>query len=475
MNTYRTLVFCLLIAVSTSVLRSAPLPESDPSTLTGSWEGRLHVSNIDLRLVLHIAETNGILTATMDSPEQRALGIPVSDVIARNDSLLFAVPSIQGRYAGRIQPDGTIDGQWSQGPVAIPLLLRRSEGDEGGSHRPQEPVKPYPYNAEQVSYANAAAGITLAGTLTTPSTGGPFPAVILISGSGPQDRDETILGHKPFLVLADALTRQGIAVLRFDDRGTGASTGSFGTATTEDFATDVEAGIQYLKSRPEIDPERMGLIGHSEGGLIAPMIAARSRDIAFLVLMAAPGVSGEEILLQQGALINRAAGRSDSFIATSSALQRRLLAIAKTSADTAELRRRLEAAFADATPAEQELIKEGKLTVNNQMPVLSSPWLRFFIAYNPVTALTKVQVPVLALTGGKDIQVPADENLSAIEKALKQGGNRQVTVKKFPGLNHLFQTADTGLPGEYGLIEETIAPDVLQFIGSWIEKQVRKK
>lgn len=474
MNTYRTFISGLVVLLSISVLHGAQLSQS--SSPTGTWEGKLNVSTVNLRLVLRIVETNGILTATMDSPDQGTRGMVVNDVIVRNDSLLFTVVSVQGRYAGAISSDGTtIDGQWSQGPVSLPLLLRRADGLQEPSHHAQEPVKPYPYTAEDVTFSNTAAGNTLAGTLTTPSSGGPFPAVILISGSGPQNRDGMILGHKPFLVLADALTRRGIAVLRFDDRGFGQSTGNFAKATTQDFATDVQAGIHYLQSRPDIDARRIGLIGHSEGGLIAPMVAVQSSDVAFLVLLAAPGFAGETILQQQAALINRGSGKSEDFINANTALQQRMFAAVKKSKDTAEIRKNLETAFAEATPAERQLIEEAQITTDTEMRSLSSPWLRFFLSYDPIPALKQIRVPVLAITGSKDVQVPPKENLAAIEKALKEGKNTAITIKELPGLNHLFQTATTGLPSEYNAIDETFSPEALQLIGNWIEKQTRKK
>lgn len=474
MNLYRSLGFAILALFSTVVLYGA-LPQKSV-TPAGTWEGRLQVSNINLRLVLHITDTNGTLTATMDSPDQGILAIPTSDVIVRNDSLLFTVASIQGRYAGAIAADGTtIDGQWSQGTVSLPLLLRHMDGVQQPFRRAQEPVKPYPYNAEDITFTNEAAGNTLAGTLTTPSSGGPFPAVILISGSGPQDRDGTILGHKPFLVLADALTRRGIAVLRFDDRGMGRSTGSFATATTQDFATDVQAAVRYLQSRSNIDTRNIGLIGHSEGGIVAPMVAAQSSDVAFLVLLAAPGLTGEAILLQQAALINSKSGRSASFTETNKTLQQRMFTAIKESKDATELRKRLEAAFAAASPAEQQLMKEAEITVDNQVPSLGSPWFRFFLTYDPIPALKKIRVPVLAVTGSNDLQVPPGENLKAIEKALQSGGNTNVTIREIPNLNHLFQTSATGLPDEYGTLEETMSPEVLELVGSWIEQHTGKK
>lgn len=453
-----------------------PCSAQQVQSITGTWQGRLSVSGTSLRLVINIAESKGALTATMDSPNQGVHGIPASSVTVQHDSVVVVIAAAQAHYAGRIAKDGTsITGTWKQAGMQLPLTLQRSTAVEASSsRRKQEPIPPYPYEEKHVTYANTGASISLSGTLTHPSSGGPFPAVVLISGSGPQDRDETIFGHKPFHVLADALTRKGIAVLRFDDRGVGQSTGDFASATTEDFASDVRAGIAWLQQQPLIDSRRIGLIGHSEGGVIAPMIASQSGDIAFLVLLAAPGISGEEVLYEQAALISKAAGHSPQTIETNKSVQRRLFGAVKSSRDSAELRRNIEKAMQEATPAEKELMQQAGITVAKQVAELQAPWWRFFLTYNPYHALRATRVPVLALNGEKDLQVPAEKNLKAIQQALLDGGNTQVTVRAFPQLNHLFQTATTGSPNEYSTIEETFSPAALTLIGEWIEEHSRR-
>ena len=351
-----------------------------------------------------------------------------------------------------------------------------------GKSRPQEPRPPYPYGEEEVVYENKKDGVQLAGTLTLPRSRGPFPAVLLITGSGPQDRNEAILGHKPFLVLADHLTRLGIAVLRVDDRGVGKSTGKFHEATSEDFAVDAVAGIDYLKTRKEIDSRRIGLIGHSEGGLIASMIAARSTDVAFLVMMAGPGLTGEEILYRQGALISKAEGVSDDLIAQNLAAQKRMFKIVKEEKDNlaAETRiRELAASIREqVTKDGAEMREERKKAIHNiatgvesQAKMMVSPWFRFFLAYDPLPALMKVRCPVLAINGEKDLQVPARDNLEAIRQALQTGGNKNYEVLTLPMLNHLFQTCRTGALSEYAQIEETMSPVALETISKWILKQ----
>lgn len=474
------LIGCLILLTP---LMALPFPTYvPPPGLEGIWQGVLKISGIELRVVFKISKTaEGKFTATMDSPDQGAKDIPVSEVSFASGDVKIEVKVVLGVFTGKMSDDNTITGEWKQGAAALPLVMKRVDKEPEAVRRPQEPQKPYPYNEEEVTFDNAKAGNKLAGTLTMPKTGGPFPAVILISGSGPQDRNEALLGHKPFLVWADYLTRQGLAVLRYDDRGFGKSTGDFKTATSVDFAADVLAGVAYLKTRQDINPKKIGLVGHSEGGLIAPMVAAQSSDVAFIVLMAGPGITGEEILYLQSALINRATGASDSAIAKDRELQARLYAIIKkekedTAAET-KLRPIITQAIAALTDNEK---KELGLTSTNtdtlmqtQFKQILSPWFRYFLVYDPQPTLKKVKCAVLALNGEKDLQVPPKENLSAIEKALKAGGNKNFVVKEMPGLNHLFQTAATGAPTEYAKIEETIAPAALQAMGEWILAQTR--
>ena len=298
----------------------------------------------------------------------------------------------------------------------------------------------------------------------------------MISGSGQQNRDEEILGYHPFLVLSDYLTRRGIAVLRVDDRGAGGSTGNFSEATSEDFAGDVLAGIEYLKSRKELDPSRIGLIGHSEGGLIAPIVAVESNDVAFIVMMAGPGITGEEILYFQSDLISRAEGIDDETISRNNVLMKNIYSVIKEEQNDTVAAEKLQKLLMDevANMSEEEKRNSGysedalEAQVNAQVQSLISPWMRFFLTYDPAPTLMKVKCPVLAINGEKDLQVPPEENLKAIEEALKAGGNRDYTVKELPGLNHLFQTAETGSPSEYARINETISPAALELIGDWI-------
>jgi fermentation-respiration switch protein FrsA (DUF1100 family) len=435
-----------------------------PSDIDGAWMGTLDTGAIKLRIVFHILNTEDGLTATMDSLDQGMKGMPTTSVTRDGASLKIEAKSIGGLFEGKIAADlSSIDGTWSQGGGIMPLVLKRVK-DQAALElkRPQNPVRPYPYRDEEVSFDNKLQNVTLAATLTIPQGKGPFPAVLLITGSGPQDRDESLLGHQPFLVLSDYLTRHGIAVLRADDRGTAKSTGDFSTATTADFATDTEAGIAYLKTRTEVDPHKIGLIGHSEGGVIAPMVAARNKDVAFIVMMAGTGVPGDQILIAQGEAIQIASGKSPEEAAKGTAKRREMFTLVEIEKDNAVLETKLKEKMAGEVPEAQ---------IGMQIKQITSPWFRYFLTYDPATALRKVTCPVLAINGSLDKQVLPTQNLPPIRKALEESGNQHFEVDELPGLNHLFQTAKTGSPAEYAQIEETISPIALDKMATWILKQ----
>jgi hypothetical protein len=441
-------------------VKTEPKP-AKPSEIDGAWMGSLDTGAIKLRVVFRIVNTEDGLTATLDSPDQGVKGIAASSVKREGSSLKIEAASVGGAFAGKIAADfSSIEGTWTQGGGTAPLALKRVKDEaELQPKRPQNPVKPYPYREEEVGYDSSAAKLRLAGTLTIPEGKGPLPAVLLISGSGPHDRDETLMGHKPFLVLSDYLTRHGIAVLRVDNRGVGKSTGTFANATTADLSNDAEAGFAYLKTRAEIDPHRIGLIGHSEGGIIAPMIAARNREVAFVVMMAGTGVPGDQVLAAQVEAIAVAGGKSPEKAAQAAAAEREFLKLVEAGADQATLEKMMRAKMADDVP-------EGQ--VEMQAREITSPWFRYFLTYDPATALRKVTCPLLAINGSKDTQVLPAQNLPAIRKALQEGGNQRFEVDELPGLNHLFQTAKTGSPAEYAQIEETMSRVALEKIASWI-------
>lgn len=466
------LLFTLPIIISFSIL-----PQTNNSELAGTWQGVLKVSGVELRIVFNVADSAGALTTNMDSPDQNAFGIKVDSTAFKNDSVFFFLKQINGYYDGAFKKD-SINGTWHQAGSSWPLVLKKSQKVEA-PHRPQTPKKPYPYNEEEVTFKDTAAGIELAGTLTTPKEGGPFPAVVLVTGSGPQDRDETLMGHKPFLVLSDYLTRQGIAVLRYDDRGIGKSGGSFKNATTNDFVNDALAAVQYLEGRKDIYHNETGIIGHSEGGLIAPIAAVKSNDVDFIVLMAGPGVTGKEILLEQSKLIERAMGRDEVKIKDDIKLSEKLYNIVANEKDSSTAENKIMSIYRDyyASLDSTEKMEFGNNPdeiFKKQAQSILSPWFKYFLTYNPEPTLEKVKVPVLAINGSNDLQVPPKQNLPVIKEALKKGGNKDFKVIELPKLNHLFQTSETGSPLEYSKIEETISPEALKVIGDWILAHTKK-
>ncbi|MEX2302795.1 MAG: alpha/beta fold hydrolase [Bryobacterales bacterium] len=461
-----------------------PTPFTQPGVpgedLAGIWVGVLDTGAIELRLIARIAKDGqGAYSGTLDSVDQGAAGLKIERIEVQADSVRLELKRPAAVFAGKFNgPRSEIDGEWRQGGGSLPLTLHRHR-EEPRLSRSQDPQKPYPYNEEEVVFRNEAAGLQFAGTLTTPRGEGPYPAAVLLTGSGAQDRDESIMGHRPFLVLADHLTRHGIAVLRFDDRGVGGSQGSITEATSRDFAGDALAAVGFLKSRPEINAKKIGLIGHSEGAIVAPLAAVESDSVAFLVLLAAPGLTGEEIIHVQSEALMRVMGADDDAIAANREMQERMYAIVKEESDDSQARQRLAALQKEIV---QELSSEQREAaglseespLGEQAKMLLTPWFRFFLTYDPIPALTKVKRPVLVIIGENDLQVPPDNNLPPIEQALKASGNNDYQVMRPAKLNHLLQTSETGLPLEYARIEETMAPAALEAISGWIRAHTMK-
>jgi pimeloyl-ACP methyl ester carboxylesterase len=448
-------------------LLCAPAPlfaqEQGPQRFTGHWEGAIRVPGTPLTIKVDLSNQEGVWRGRIDIPMQAAFGLPLGGISAAGDTIRFAIQGIPGNpsFEG-ILTEGSIEGDFTQSGNTFRFNLGREEVPP--PPRPQTPEPPYPYREEEVTYQNG--DVTLAATLTLPESDGPFPAVVLITGSGAQDRDETIFYHKPFRVIADHRTRAGIAVLRADDRGVGGSTGSIGISTTSDFADDALAGVGMLKQHPEINAGQIGLLGHSEGGVVVPMAAARSDDVAFIILLAGTAVPGRDILLRQLAEISRANLRVDEWVEHQRVIQEAALDAVIADADPDTIRVRIERLVRIQSPfATEDDIQRG---AESEMARLQTPWYRYFLTYDPRTALREVTVPILALNGTLDLQVLHDQNLPEIEKALQEAGNQDVTIRLFEGLNHLFQSARTGSPAEYANIEETIAPEVLEAIREWI-------
>ncbi|MBU8920290.1 MAG: alpha/beta fold hydrolase [Bacteroidales bacterium] len=463
------LVFSLFSGVSVE----GRTGESLQYDLSGAWGGYLELQGARLRIIFNLTKTGaGTYTATLDSPDQGAKGIPVSSVLIDGDSIHIEVAVANGRFSAfHDHSNSVLDGTWFQSGMILPLVLSK-DIDMPSDKKPQDPVSPYPYREEEIVFRNEDAGIDLAGTLTIPENSGVFPAVVLISGSGPQDRNEEVLGHRPFLVISDHLTRKGIAVLRYDDRGVGGSSGDFSAATSVDFAGDARSAIEYLRSRGEIDRSAIGLVGHSEGGLIAPMIASQKTNVSYIILLGGPGLNGGDILLLQSELIFMASGFEQDLVdrlMEQKRLEHSIILGENNSALAKEKMIEASSAFLSSY-TQDELVKIGYKPgiIEQRADIYLTSWFRFFMSYDPAPAISRLSCSVLALWGEKDLQVPPVENISAIRKALEAGGNSDYQLKVFPGLNHLFQHCDSGSPSEYASIAETFSPEVLDFISSWI-------
>jgi hypothetical protein len=465
-----------VLAVIEAAASAEGAAQSAPSSavrdrFVGDWQGVLVVGTSKLRLSLSVKPDSAVgLRGQMVSIDQGGAVVP-AQMNLRGDTLIVSMPSANGTYTAVATPAGdSLHGFWSQGSP-LPLSMGRGAAPAAvAKARPQDPKPPFPYHSQDVTVSSVA-GVTLAGTVLIPNGPGPFPAVVFVTGSGPQDRDETLLGHHPFLVIADYLARHGIASLRYDDRGVAHSTGNFATSTSADFADDAEAAVRFLRGVPGISRDRVGIIGHSEGGLIGPMVAARSRDVAFVVMMAGPGIPGDSILLLQQRLIALAGGAPAARVDVTIATNRRMFRAVKTAVDSAAAAANLNATrnemLADVPEAQRAA---AGAQLDQGIKELEQPWMRYFLRYDPRPTLRKVTVPVLALGGTLDLQVPPEENLTAIDAALKEGGNRDYRVVRLPGLNHLFQTATTGAPSEYEKIDETVSPSALELMASWINQ-----
>ncbi len=438
--------------------RSASSFNPDPPPAAGIWLAELGPAIFQFRLD---AGPGDEITGVFDSLAEGATDLPVT-VTTDGDVVTIAIPVASAVFEGTVDRD-ILSGVWTQAGNEISLVFER-QAEPFALARPQEPVPPYPYTATDVRFENGA--ISLAGTLITPEGTGPFPAAVLISGSGAQDRDESVMGHKPFLVLADALARKGIATLRFDDRGVGESTGNPIGATTADLATDTLAAVEFLRDQTQIGD--IGLIGHSEGGLIAPMAAAESPDVSFAVLLAGPGLPGADVLSTQTGDLLRAGGMSEDAIVWRMGWNDRIIELAASDAATTDVAEQIRALLTAAAADAPELLA-GQLSdeaIGQMVAAFTDPWMRYFLAYDPAPALAQLSIPVLAMIGTLDLQVSSADNVPALETALSS--NPDATVMELAGLNHLFQNATTGAVSEYGLIEETMAPVVPKTIADWI-------
>lgn len=458
--------------VPTTTPEAAPITEP---ALAGQWQGKIVLPGAGLEIIVALAEQDGAWSGTIDVPAQGAAGIPLHDITVDGGAVRFEMLSGAqlAVFDGQAQPDESIRGVFTQ------------SGFEGTFElaRPQAPVaaEPVPYSEEEVTFQNGETA--LAGTLTLPAGDGPFPALILLSGSGQQDRDEalpTVPGYRPFREIADALTRQGIAVLRYDDRGVGQSTGDLALATSADFAADAEAALRLLQSRADIDGQQIGLLGHSEGGMLAAMVAARNPDVAFVISMAGTAVDGYETIVKQVERLTLAAGGSQAEAEAASQQQRTVLDLAMNQ-DWATLEAALNqiAQQQVATLPEAQKAAMGDVDalvqqqVASQLQIFQSPWYQFFLRYDPAEDLAQITAPVLGVFGGNDTQVDAEQNSAALQAALERAGNNDVTIHVLPTANHLFQDASSGGVDEYATLDPHLMPAFLEVIGQWLLARVQ--
>lgn len=395
---------------------------------TDYYEGNLEFKGQKLPLTLEVTIDKDTI-AFLGSPAQTKELIPATKIVLRNDSLMFSVKQLKATFKGKInETKDSVFGNFKQMFVEIPLCLVKKEKPEITINRPQNPPANPSYIQEEISFRTEGVDYDFKGTLTYPKKEGKYPLMIMISGSGMQNRDEEIMQHRPFAVIADYMANNGIAVFRYDDRGFGTEDTALFNATTLDFANDVESALNALKNHPNIDADKIGLVGHSEGGLIAPIVASRNSEVDFLILLAGPGVNGMEVLVEQTKAILKVNGYSKK-----------------------EIEEQLNA------------LKNGELAGH------SHPWMKCFLELEPSVYLEKVKQPVLVLNGTKDLQVLHYQNLPAIKKALKEGGNKSYKIHKLKGLNHLFQECKTGSPNEYFQIEQTISPKVLKLMKDFVK------
>jgi len=452
--------------------------QSNLSTLTGAWEGKLSVGTAALRLVLHLAPATGdSLTATMDSPDQGATGIASDKAYATKDSVFVFWTPMMAAFKAQIK-DTLLSGSWEQGGRAMPLSLSKTNKPTE-LNRPQTPKPPFPYQSKDLLFKSKESGLTYGGTLTTPAGKGPFPAVLLLTGSGPQNRDEELFGHKPFAVLADFLTRRGYAVLRVDDRGVGQTTGNAAAASEKQLLQDATAAFEFLKQQPEVNVKKLGILAHSQGAMIAEIMGAQRNDIDFLILMAGPGVAGVEMMTAQNEMLLRSLGRSKEDAAHYGQLYRQVAHALLQSKDSAEASQKLQpivATWVKGTDAKVATVTAGIHDSASQQQYIATfaalandTSMLDIYRFDPVPYLKKIKAKVLALNGSLDIQVVSAPNLAGIDMALARGVTKGYEVKELPGLNHLFQKCSKCTIQEYGLLEETLNPALLEAIGTWLD------
>jgi len=458
-----TLLFIFLVVFSNA---------NSQENIIGDWNGVLSLGGQQLSLIIHLEKVGTTYSGSMDSPDQKAFGIKADKVVFEKDTLDFIISKIGLRFKG-FWADTTISGEFTQGYFKAPLQLSRRKVEKKVVVKPQEPQAPFPYLEEEVVFHHVNANFDMAGTLTLPKGDGVFPLILLISGSGPQDRNEEILGHKPFLIIADYLTKKGYAVFRYDDRGTAKSGGEFEGATSPDFASDAASALAYLKTRKDIDTTKIALAGHSEGAMLAAMIAANDSSINAIIMLAGPGIPGDQLLLMQQELIATVNKVSPDEIKENTIINRSLFELINKSNDiesaTITVEKKLKKISKKLSKIALEAYGGKTEFVSQNLRAYINPWMYYFLRYDPAVDLKNIKCNVLALNGNKDLQVPSKINLAAIELNINNPGKIKQVIE-MPNLNHLFQNCLTGNITEYGEIQETISPEVLEKINEFLTR-----
>ncbi|PUZ24261.1 hypothetical protein GA0116948_107150 [Chitinophaga costaii] len=466
-------VIAFMLALLTG---AAAMAQKDPQPdITGNWYSVLNVNGHKLRINLILQKKSDTsYSGQLLSPDQMKTGLPLTRAALHGDTLFLEVATANARFEGvwDYRASAYI-GSYKQNGLSLPTGFSRTETSvqDIQPNRPQNPKPPFNYVVQEVLIPNDSARLTLAGTFTRPSRNKRYPVVVMITGSGPQDRDETVFGHKPFWIIADQLTRDGVAVLRYDDRGVGASTGAYGTAGIADFASDAKAAIAYLRTRPDVDVNHIGLLGHSEGGNILQVVAADNPQVAFAISLSGPGVKGEDMMLKQNELVYRSIGAPDTVVNNRLSNMKALFDIVTTQTEKDIIKQQLTAEatkqYAALSPEDKAKMPEAQYVVSI-VTSLMSPEMSSILRFDPAAYLPRIHCPFLAIGGSRDVQVDADQNLKGMEAELRKGGNKKLTIRKFDGLNHLLQECQECTVGEYKTLEQSISPTVVDFISNWV-------
>lgn len=460
----------IILVLSFFIVKKA---NSQSNSVVGAWQGQLFIQGQPLNIIVNITQqADNTFKGSFDSPDQKAFGIPFTEVTFKNTILKCQITNMQLVLSGQLLANDSLQLMWQQGPAEFPLSMGRIKGNDRSQLRPQEPLGTLPYTSKEVSFENKIDHIILKGTLTLPKGNGPFPAVVLISGSGPQNRNSAVFDHQPFLVLSDYLTRHGIAVLRYDDRGTGESEGVFNLATSLDFANDANAAFNFLFEQSFIDKKKIGLVGHSEGGMIAPMVANQNKKVKFNVLIACPALPIDSLMYEQIRLTMEASHTPETAIKNQLIFNHQLFNYLKSKATYEKAIEGFDSFVKVVVVSQMGKDTTGLFSTvkaqSEQLRPIVTPWFHYFINYQPKNNLSRLAIPVLGIYGGKDLQVRAFSNASVLQSILEKSKNKTYKVITFPELNHLMQTAKTGSIEEYHELTETFNEAAMQLMTEWI-------